>query len=140
MTIGRICRREVYTARPDENARKAARRIQVRNVGTLVVVGDDDEPVGLVTDRDLAVRVLAERLDPEQTRVKDVMTSKLRRMPLSTPIEDALNSMRSGTFRRVVVVDADDKLIGILSLDDVLALLAEEMEAIGALLDRQEPY
>jgi len=137
MSVGRICSREIDIAEANETARDAARRMHQRDVGTLVVLNDDRQPIGLVTDRDLVCRVLAPPRDPETTRVGEIMTTNPKVLREDSPIEGALGLMRAGSFRRVPIVDASGRLVGILTLDDVLALLAEEFGHIGGLLERQ---
>lgn len=137
MSVGRICSREIDIAEANETARDAARRMHQRDVGTLVVLNDDRQPIGLVTDRDLVCRVLAPPRDPEATRVREIMTTNPKVLREDSPIEGALGLMRAGSFRRVPIVDASGRLVGILTLDDVLALLAEEFGHIGGLLERQ---
>jgi CBS domain-containing protein len=139
MSVGRICLREVDLAEPGESVVEAARRMGERRVGTLVIVDGAGRPVGLVTDRDLAVRVVATGRDPRAISVGEVMTERPQIVSEGTPIESALSLMRSGSFRRLPVVNEDGKLVGILSFDDVLALLAEEFALIGALLAREAP-
>ena len=139
MSVGRICVREVDLAKQAETAWQAAERMHQRAVGTLVVLNDAQEPIGIVTDRDLVERVLAAGLDPNTTVVGDVMTHAPTTVPEDASIESALSLMRSGRFRRLPVVDAEGKLIGLLSLDDVLMLLAEEFTQIGNLLERETP-
>ncbi len=139
MTVQRICTCEVDTARPDESVQTAAQRMHDRNVGTLVVVDGESHPIGIITDRDLTVRVLAAGADPYTTKVGDVMTASPRAIPQTTPIEDALATMRSTTCRRLPVVDAKGRLFGLLTLDDVLSLLAEEFSHISRLLNAESP-
>jgi len=139
MPVGRICVREVHLAEPGESVLEAARRMRERRVGVLVAVDGLGRPVGLVTDRDLALRVVADGGDPRTTAVGDVMTERPKTVSESTPIESALALMRSGSFRRLPVVNDDGKLVGIVTLDDVLGLLAEEFELIGGLLQREAP-
>jgi CBS domain-containing protein len=139
MSVGRICLRSVDLADASESVVGAARRMGERGVGTLVVVDQSGRPVGIVTDRDLCLRVLAEGRDVAATRVADVMTATPRTVSEETPIEAALSLMKAGGFRRVPVVDASGALVGILSLDDVLALLAEEFALIGKLIERAAP-
>ena len=139
MSVGRICVREVVYATTDETAREAAQRMRSKRVGTLAVLDDEQHPVGLITDRDLATRVMATGLDPERTFVNEVMTSNPETIDEDTPIERALELMRSRRCRRLLVVDDEDKLVGLVALDDVLDLLAEEFSTIGQLINRQEP-
>jgi CBS domain-containing protein len=137
--IGRICTRTVYFASPDETVDEAAQRMRQEDVGTLVVVDDDRKPIGLLTDRDVVVRCVADDRDPKRTYIEDVMSAPVVSAPEATPIEDALARMATSARRRIVVTDAEGRLAGILSLDDVLELLAEEGGTIGRLLRQLQP-
>ena len=123
----------------DESVFVAAQRMHARKVGSLVVVDSEGHPLGLLTDRDLAVRVIAEALDPNETMVSQVMTRLPQIIREETPIEEALGIMRCGPYRRLPVVTRDGRLAGILSLDDILNLLAEEFGEIGRLLHKESP-
>ncbi len=139
MSVGRICVREVDLADADESVQVAAQRMHARKVGTLVVLDSEKRPTGILTDRDLTVRVLAEGRDPFHTRVGDVMTRSPKTVREETPIEEALALMRAGQFRRLPVVDAEGALVGLVSLDDILDLLAEEFREIGRLVQEEGP-
>jgi len=104
----------------------------------LVVLDEQRRPIGIVTDRDLVVRVIAAGKDPIATPVGKIMTRELKVIDEGGPIESALGIMRGRGVRRVPVVDRKGKLVGILSLDDVLGLLAEEFAQIGGVLDRNK--
>jgi CBS domain-containing protein len=138
--VGRICCRDVDTIDRRETVTNVARRMAARGVGTLVVLDDRERPLGLITDRDLAVRVLAETRDPATTPVEAVMTREPKTVTEDTPIEDALALMKSGGFRRLPVIDRSGKMIGMFSLTDVLALSAEEFTMIGGILERERPH
>ncbi|MBI4583729.1 MAG: CBS domain-containing protein [Planctomycetes bacterium] len=139
MAAGRICQRQVDLAEAEESVQVAAQRMRQRMVGTLVIVNQDKEPIGILTDRDLVIRVLAEGKDTGETRVGEVMTAPVRTVFEHTPIEIALSTMRSGAMRRLPVVNKDGKLVGILSLDDIMLFLAEEQAQIGSLLEEESP-
>lgn len=140
MSVGRICIRDVDTASRDETALVAARRMRDRNVGTLVVVDERNRPMGLLSDRDLAVRVVAHERDPARTPVTEVMTAMPMTVLESSSIESALGHMRTGNLRRLPVVNGADELVGIVTLDDILAVFAEEFSVVGALLARESPH
>jgi CBS domain-containing protein len=110
-------------------------------LGTLVVVRTkgDQEPVGIVTDRDIALRCVARGLDPDTTTLSTIMTHPVRAVDEHMPIEHAIKRMAEASTRRLVVTGKQDKLVGILSLDDVLDLLVEEVAPIHDLLMRQHP-
>ena len=139
MSVGRICVREVDTATPDETVTVAAERMHQHAVGMLVVVNNSNRIVGIVTDRDLVSRVLAKGRSPAETRVRDVMTVNPTTISEWTQIEPALSIMRTGRFRRVPVVDHESKLVGLITLDDILMLLSDEFAEIGRLLKRETP-
>lgn len=139
MSTGTICVREVFFADPDETVEAIARRMHERAVGCLLVLDDDRRPVGIVTDRDLVLRVLAAGRDPTTARVAEVMTRSPRTVSEETPIEQTLSLMRGFGIRRVPVVDRDGRLAGLVTLDDVLSLLAEELTTVGEVLTRQAP-
>jgi predicted transcriptional regulator len=139
MTCGRICVRNVDSIGMNEAAAVAARRMHARNVGTLVVIDGDQMSAGIVTDRDLVVRVLAGGLDPWHTTVRQAMSPVPATVSEETSIVDALRIMQNGPFRRILVLDSEQKLVGILSVDDVLLSLTDELTAIGKLLFAESP-
>jgi CBS domain-containing protein len=137
MSVGKICTRITHTVEPDESVRIAAGRMTERRVGTLVAVDDENRPVGIVTDRDLVTRVLGPNLDPATVTVGEVMSTPPVSVEESTPIESALSLMAERGMRRLVVVGGDGRLVGILSLDDAVELLVEEVGAVGRVLTHQ---
>ncbi len=142
MTVGRICTRVVASASAQETVRAAAKRMAANDVGTLVVLeaADGAKPVGILTDRDVAVRCVAAERDPDETRIAEVMTRPVQYVDESLPVEDAITRMASVGTRRLVVVGEAGRLVGVLSLDDILDLLAEEAGAIGRLLAKQQTH
>ena len=139
MSVGRICVREVDLAEPDESVRDAALRMSSRCVGSLMVLDEEARPVGIVTDRDLAIRVVGKGLNSIETRVRDVMSKAPDCVQEETAIETALAYMRAGPYRRLPVVDLEGRLIGVVSLDDILELLSEEFNDIGQLIRNESP-
>jgi len=134
MSVGAICVREVQITSPDETVRAVARRMAASGVGTVVVLGEGRRPLGILTDRDVTVRCVAQARDPDATPVGEVMSAPAACVHESTPIESALSRMAGTGGRRLVVVDGEERLVGILALDDVLELLAEEAATIGRLV------
>ena len=141
MSAGTMCSRVVVTATPAETVRVAARRMAEHEVGTVVVVEADGapEPIGMVTDRDIAVRCVAGGLDPAKTPVSKIMSKPVYSVDEDTPVEEAIAMMARAATRRLVVTGAARGLAGILSLDDIVDLLATEARSIGRLLEKQEP-
>ncbi|MBN68854.1 MAG: hypothetical protein CME32_06175 [Gimesia sp.] len=139
MTAGRICTREVDLVDQNESVQVAAERMNSRNVGTLIVLDEESHPIGMLTDRDLALRVVGKGRDAIETTVCDIMTRFPYNISEDTSIEAALTKMRSGGFRRLPVVDREGKLLGVLTLDDILELLCEEFTEIGKLIQKESP-
>jgi signal-transduction protein with cAMP-binding, CBS, and nucleotidyltransferase domain len=140
MLTGRICTRVVATAVPTESVRVAAQRMAHHGVGTLVIVDPVSlQPLGVVTDRDLAIRCLAENRDPDAETISAVMTAPALTIADDVPIEEATTRMAKAGIRRLVVTGTDAGMVGLLSLDDVLERLVEEVNAVGRLLERQSP-
>lgn len=139
MTIARICQREVDLAAADETAQVAAKRMEARNVGSLVIVDGRRRPIGIVTDRDLAIHVCGRGLDPGQVRVGEVMSPNPTSVTEDSSIEKALDVMRAVAIRRLPVVDADGGLLGVATLDDILLLMADDFAQLRALLTQSSP-
>ncbi len=139
MSAGKICSRVVVFATGNETVRDAAHRMRENNVGALVVVDKERRPVGILTDRDIVMRSVAEDRDPAYTTIEEIMTQELRTVQESTAIEEALRVMQRFGARRLVVLTDEGKLAGLLSVDDVIELLAEEAAAIRGLLRKEAP-
>jgi len=142
MRAGELCVRDVVTAEPDETVSEAARRMAQHHAGDLVVVEPASEtpacPIGIVTDRDLVVRVLAHPdRDPARTRVAEVMHPDPVIAREEDDLETVLARMRAHTIRRIPVVDDRGRLQGILSIDDLIDWVTEQMLSLTKLLDRQ---
>ena len=136
MSIGRLCTRSVSIAQVGESVAIAARRMAEHGVGTLVVVDEQKRPTGILTDRDVVLRVVAAGKDPAATQVGEVMSQPIVRADEGMPIEDGIALMASAATRRLVVTGTDGRLAGVLALDDVLDLLVEEAKSVGRLLRR----
>jgi CBS domain-containing protein len=137
MSVGKLCVRTVHTASPDETILEAARRMAREETGSLVVLDLERLPIGILSDRDVMMRCVAEGKDPASTLVSELMSTPVASVRESMPIEEALGQMASCHVRRMPVVDDDDRLIGILALDDVIELLVEEAGTIGRLLRKR---
>ena len=143
MSIERFCIHQVVTVHPSATVATAAARMATENVGALVVV-DDRKPVGIVTDRDLVLRVLAKGRPADETEVLTVMTPDPVCINADDPLEGAISRMKSNRFRRLIVVNHQQEVVGILALDDILELVAEERQALEGVTEvmrtvRHEP-
>lgn len=136
MRIGEICTRVVVTCRRDASALEVARLMRERHVGAVVVVDDDrgkPMPVGVITDRDLVVEVMACGVDPGMLRAGDMIVGEPVTAVDTELVFDAVWFMRSKGVRRLPVVHAQGHLLGILSADDVTRFLAEQLTGVASL-------
>ncbi len=141
MAIGEICNREVVVVTRETTITEAAQLMRQHHVGDVVVVmeqGGLRTPMGILTDRDVVVEAVAASLDPATLSVGEIMTPDLATVQENTGVFEAIRYMRDKGVRRMPVVDADGDLIGILALDDLLELLAEELGALARLIAREQ--
>jgi CBS domain-containing protein len=127
MSVGNLCNHNVATIEPDATVAEAALRMREAHVGDLVVTEQRNGltiPIGIITDRDLVIEVLAEGIDPATVAIKDIMSRDLVSVHEDNGLEFALSEMRRKGLRRLPVVDQKKALIGILSADDVIDHLA----------------
>ena len=129
MKLNDLFTRAVITAGPDEALAGIARRMQDHNVGTIVIV-EDRRPVGIITDRDLALALGARGLSP-QAPVREVMTRHVLAVPEDTGVFTATRFIQDRKVRRLPVVDRYDRLVGLVSLDDLLRWLARELSNLA---------
>ena len=137
MAIGEICSRDVVLVARNESCAQAARLMREHHVGSLVVVQEDVAPrvpSGMITDRDLAVGVMALGLDAEKTLVEAVMRPDVAMVRVSEGVGRALALMREQGVRRLPVVDALGALVGVIAADDLIELFAEEMSSLAAMV------
>jgi CBS domain-containing protein len=132
--VGEICTKPAITASPDTTVREAAHRMRWRKVGALVVVNGKGTPVGVLTDRDIAVKVVAEGADPGSVRVGTLLRRKPTVIREDAGILDATKLLSRRGIRRLPVVSKTGKLVGIISLDDLLMLMGSELGHIASTL------
>lgn len=130
MNVGELCNREVIFAYRDTRLVEAARLMREHHVGSLVVVVDrlsERVPVGILTDRDIVVAVVAKELDPRTLTAGEVMSRELFSVREEDGIADALRLMRERGIRRLPVLTHSGALAGIVTIDDLLELVGEEL-------------
>lgn len=138
LTAVDICKRKVSVAYPHTSVVAAAQLMREDHVGALVVVDDANgsrQVRGLVTDRDIVMSVVATGLDPEPLFLEDIMSDHLVTARESDSLLDLMHAMREHGVRRVPVVGSQEELMGIVSLDGVLKILAQEMNLLVGSID-----
>lgn len=141
MAIGEICNREVVYAARDTTVQAAAKLMRHYHVGSLVVIDDFGGkriPVGIVTDRDIVIEVDATELDPKVITIGDIMTSQLVTVPESEGMLETMEVMRAKGVRRLPVVGGEGQLVGIVTIDDLLEILAEELTDLTRIVSKEQ--
>jgi len=141
MPISEVCNREVVIVQPGETVLEAAQIMRRHHVGDVVVVeerGGRRVPVGIVTDRDLVLEVMAPQIDPATITVRDILTTDLVTIKKDAGLFEAIEYMHAKGVRRLPVVDDNGGLIGILTLDDLIELLSDEMTALARLVKHEQ--
>lgn len=137
MPIGEFCNREVVIAGLDTSVPEAAQLMRQHHVGSVVVVESltgGRRPVGVVTDRDLVIEVLAKQVSPDSLTVGDLVTGEVATVRTDAGVFDTLHYMREHGYRRMPVVDDGGQIAGIVTLDDYVALFAEELMEMTRLM------
>ncbi|WP_336362175.1 CBS domain-containing protein [Halalkalicoccus salilacus] len=131
-------RGDVVTADPDTTASDLASRMAEEGVGSIVIV-EDDRPVGIVTDRDLTVEVLAAGEDPSSVTAENVMTEDPVTADAEAGIFEVLSRMEEAEVRRIPAVDEDGAVVAIVSYDDFVALFGREVAKLGSIAEAESP-
>ena len=125
MRLSHIMTGAIQTIAPGASLAEAAKKMASGDIGSLPVCSDKRLVVGIITDRDITVRAVARGLDPNQTKVQDVMTREVLSCPADSEVEAACDLMEEKQVRRLVVTDEQDRPIGIVSLGDIALCLRE---------------
>lgn len=137
MLVGKICNREVVFVEPDTSIAEAARLMREYHVGGLVVIKEKSGkrvPVGIITDRDLVIEVIAEGVEMGDISVGDIMSDQLVTARESDDLLETIKMMRAKGIRRLPVIDDDGALAGILTVDDLIDLFSEQIADLARLI------
>jgi len=133
MSLENFCRKPVIKISLEKNVAQACRMMEENNIGCLIAE-DNGKLCGIITDRDIALKVAGALRDPEKTWVKDIMTPDPIRISVDKDLHHLTSLMQAFHVRRVPIVNGHDTIVGIITLDDIIALIANEMSEIGKAL------
>lgn len=139
MSLGNLCRKEVVTVKPGTTVSEVTRLMEEKNIGSVVIDGEG-EKFGIVTDRDILLRVLSKNLDPNTTPIDDVMTWKIVLiLREDMGLFEALEQVKKSAVRRFPVVNAEGDLVGIITVDDIINLLGKELADVARIIENEGP-
>jgi CBS domain-containing protein len=139
MTIHALCNKNIITATATMTITKAISLMNDNHIGALIIIDDErgTMPIGLITDRDIALKACKEGTNLNDIQINDIMTKDLVILKDDQGIKETLDIMSEKGIRRAPVVNHNNELIGIISLDDLTLLLAEEIQSISKLIRNQ---
>jgi CBS domain-containing protein len=141
MRVGEYCNREVVVVEEEKSVTEAAAIMRQYHVGDVVICKakyGKQIPVGIITDRDIALEIVAKGTDPDSIRVGEAMSFDLTAVDEHDDLMHVIEVMRDKGIRRVPVIDVDEALVGILTVDDIVDLLSEVLVDLAHLVDRQK--
>ena len=138
MSLQTYCHKPVVRISPETNITEACQLMEQNNIGCLVAEREG-KLCGIVTDRDIALRVTGARRDADKTKVKDIMTPDPIRISVDKELHHLTAMMHAYHVRRVPIVNGFDTTVGIVTLDDLIAQLGDEMSEIGKAIAEEFP-
>ncbi|NIP31495.1 MAG: CBS domain-containing protein [Candidatus Dadabacteria bacterium] len=139
MSLGNLCRKDVVTVKPGTLVKEVTKLMEEKNIGS-VIITDDKEMFGIITDRDIALGIVNKDLNPQQTTVDELMTHNfVLVLREDIGLYEALEQVKRSAVRRFPVVDINGNLKGIITLDDIITLLSKEMADVASIIENEGP-
>jgi CBS domain-containing protein len=136
MSVSSFCNKEVICVEMGTNIKEVGKLMEEKNIGCVVVI-DNEKPCGLVTDRDILIRVINKGLSPAETYVDDVMSELVLTLDEDMGLHEALEKVKGMSVRRFPVTDKNGNLSGIVTLDDIIYLLGKEMYDVASIINSE---
>jgi len=137
MTIGKIGKRKVISAPIEATIFEVAKLMKQHNIGDVIIVENKNEPVGIITDRDIVIKIVADEVNPKEMIASDMMSNDLLILKEYQNIQEAIDMMCARGVRRAPIVNVNNILIGLVSTDDLALLISDEMESYAKLIRKQ---
>jgi CBS domain-containing protein len=139
MPVGDYCEQPARTIGPEDTVREAARRMDEENIGSLVLV-IDNQPHGLITDRDLVLEVFCNNLDASSVKVGELRRGLVVTVREDAPLAEAAHLMAQHAVRRLPVVDDKGHVVGLIAADDIVRLVVGELSGLAAAVQVQSTW
>ena len=136
MSISSLCNRTVICVNTGTTITDVAKEMEDKNIGSIVVL-DNEKPCGMITDRDIIIRVINKGKDPKQTFVDDVMSELVLCLEEDMGLYQALEMLKGKSLRRYPVIDKNGDLKGIITLDDIIFLLGKELYDVASIIQSE---
>ncbi|MCD6045246.1 MAG: histidine kinase [Gammaproteobacteria bacterium] len=141
MSIYKIVSREVVRVYKTDSIYEATKLMKENNVGDVIVVNkESNTPIGILTDRDIVIKIVFDEVNPRDVCVADLMSSNLLILEKHQSINECVEMMCAKGVRRAPIVDENNKLCGIATIDDLIILLADELSSLAKLVRKQTAH
>lgn len=130
MALSDFCKGPVITASPEQNVLHAATLMRDKKIGS-VVITKDERPIGILTDRDIVMRLMTDSKEAFNTKIQEVMTKNPYVVPEGIGIWELIKMMKKYAVRRFPVVSGEGKIVGMITMDDLIELMGEELSDLG---------
>lgn len=139
MSIEKACNKNVISLTEDSTVIEAAQAMKQHNVGDILIINQkDNKPVGIITDRDIVMAIASSNNGNIQSlRIADIASRELLTIAQDQDIEDAIDQMSSKGVRRAPIINASGQAVGIVSVDDLVPLLAKELQCLSNIIEKQ---
>jgi CBS domain-containing protein len=138
MKISEICRSDVVSIDQNASAAEAAKIMKRSRIGSLIAIEEgSNKPIGIITDRDIVLKVIAEGKDPSSVKIAEFMSKNLYMENQDTDIAEVISMMKEKGIRRVPIIDDESRLCGIVSLDDLCLMVDKEQDNIADIIRKQ---
>lgn len=134
-----IMTKYIKMCRPECTVKDSTQIMKDQNCGAVPIVDDNNKVVGIVTDRDIAIKCILEEKDASRTKISEVMTKKVITCREDEDIDEAIRKMKDNKIRRIPIVDKNNVLLGMVSLGDIAVITSEEHEVYEALESISSP-
>ncbi|HEX9756570.1 MAG TPA: CBS domain-containing protein [Nitrospiria bacterium] len=136
MALSDFCKGPVITASPEESVLHASILMRDNKIGS-VVITKDERPIGILTDRDIVMRLMTDSKEGFNTKIQEVMTKNPYVVPEGIGIWDLIKRMKKYAVRRFPVVSGEGKIVGMITMDDLIELMGEELSGLGHTISQE---
>lgn len=140
MSICDISKKKVFTLSKSEPIWRAAKLMKDEGVGSIIITHDEEGeevPIGIITDRDVAIKVVAEKRNAENIKISEIMSGDLLIIDDDQDIRSTIELMKKKGVRRAPVMNDDDEICGIISLDDLFVYMTDELNNLADVVQKQ---
>lgn len=137
MPIEELAKCKVIVGSVDMTIFEIAKLMKDFNIGDVIIMGNKKEPIGIITDRDITIKIVANDVNPKEIVAADIMSTDMLILKNYQAVQESLEMMCAKGVRRAPIVNSENILVGVVSADDLALLISDEMSSYGKLIQKQ---